>query len=373
MINYEPARPLFRGKSLGRDPVTGQPCPVYPIMRTWIREYCVSLPIVGICLYLAIQAMLLYFDIENYVIDYYRDSDGKIDLSMMASIMVNLPGIVYAILVSVSNIYYRKLIKILNHAENHRSQSSHENHLLIKLILFEFVNNFGSIFYVAFFIRDIELLKYQIITMLIVYQALDTIQEVALPLISIYRSKRNIRRMDKKNEISDIISQFLMTEYEDTYFDYLELFIQFGYIFMFSSVFPLAPSLALVNNLIERRSDAFKLCAGHRRPDQRTASGINAAWLRAFEVLGYVSIISNCALLAMVHMSTPDGVAKELNSKASLGGVTVESLFKIFGLEHAIFASVLIINYIVQDCPKHVRVASLRKHYLLEQAQLEKK
>jgi len=44
------------------------------------------------------------------------------------------------------------------------------------------------------------------------------------------------------------------------------MFVQFGYVVLFSSAFPLAAMCALVNNIIEIRSDAFKLCSGLQRP-----------------------------------------------------------------------------------------------------------
>ncbi|KAG8126811.1 hypothetical protein E2320_021940, partial [Naja naja] len=49
-----------------------------------------------------------------------------------------------------------------------------------------------------------------------------------------------------------------MKKYEDTFQDYQEMFIQFGYVVLFSSAFPLAATCALINNIIEIRSDAFK-------------------------------------------------------------------------------------------------------------------
>ena len=44
------------------------------------------------------------------------------------------------------------------------------------------------------------------------------------------------------------------------------MFVQFGYVMLFSSAFPLAALCALINNLIEIRSDALKLCTGLQRP-----------------------------------------------------------------------------------------------------------
>lgn len=53
---------------------------------------------------------------------------------------------------------------------------------------------------------------------------------------------------------------------QGTFDDYLELFLQFGYVFLFSAVFPLAAVFALLNNVIEVRSDAFKLSRVCQRP-----------------------------------------------------------------------------------------------------------
>jgi hypothetical protein len=40
----------------------------------------------------------------------------------------------------------------------------------------------------------------------------------------------------------------------------IEMVVQFGYITMFSAAFPIAAFMGLIANIIELRSDAFKLC-----------------------------------------------------------------------------------------------------------------
>jgi hypothetical protein len=47
--------------------------------------------------------------------------------------------------------------------------------------------------------------------------------------------------------------------------DYLELILQYGYVTMFAVVFPIAPALAYLNNLMEAKVDFLKL-ANCRRP-----------------------------------------------------------------------------------------------------------
>lgn len=73
-------------------------------------------------------------------------------------------------------------MKIEEFAENHRTQSQFERHRVTKLVLFEFVNNFLSLFYIAFVIRDIDMLRSQLQTMLIISQAINNFQEVFMPL-----------------------------------------------------------------------------------------------------------------------------------------------------------------------------------------------
>ena len=58
----------------------------------------------------------------------------------------------------------------------------------------------------------------------------------------------------------------LQPTWPDLYEDYLELVIQFGYIIFLSNLFPLAAFFSLINNIIEIRTDAFKLCMIYQRP-----------------------------------------------------------------------------------------------------------
>lgn len=76
--------------------------------------------------------------------------------------------------------------------------------------------------------------------------------------------------------IKQAMDEAEMEAYEGTYDDYLELFIQFGYVFLFSSVYPVAAVWALLNNVVEIRADAFKLCKVFQRPMSRKVKDIGA-------------------------------------------------------------------------------------------------
>ncbi len=79
---------------------------------------------------------------------------------------------------------------------------------------------------------------------------------------------------------SNLYLELFYFKYEGTFEDYLEMFIQFGYVTLFSSAYPLAGLCALLNNLIEIRGDAFKLCCVHQRPFGQRVNSIGTWQVR---------------------------------------------------------------------------------------------
>ena len=68
------------------------------------------------------------------------------------------------------------------------------------------------------------------------------------------------------------------------------MFIQFGYVFLFSSVYPLASFFAVMNNVLEIRVDAFKLCRLYQRPRGRRVKD-TGAWQVIESVLQLVQLV----------------------------------------------------------------------------------
>ena len=74
--------------------------------------------------------------------------------------------------------------------------------MVLKLVLFEFVNTFLSLFYIAFYLQDIAMLKSQVFTMLIVIQIVNqvAVENVSMVenvsnLLSIWRLRSIIRNV----------------------------------------------------------------------------------------------------------------------------------------------------------------------------------
>lgn len=67
---------------------------------------------------------------------------------------------------------------------------------------------------------------------------------------------------------------------QGTFDDYLELFLLFGYVSLFSCVYPLAAVLVVLNNITEVYSDAFKMCRVFKRPFSDPAANIGVWQVR---------------------------------------------------------------------------------------------
>lgn len=72
---------------------------------------------------------------------------------------------------------------------------------------------------------------------------------------------------------------------------------RYGYATLFVAAFPLAPLMAFVNNYIEIRIDAWKLCQNCRRPMPSGAEDIGT-WQAILEIMSVAAVMCNCALVA---------------------------------------------------------------------------
>ncbi|CAL8252608.1 unnamed protein product [Merluccius merluccius] len=490
--SLEEPRPQFRGVKRC-SPITGCEEYFYPPWRRLLFRWLVSLPVCILCLCVVFLAMLVCFELQEFVM-------GIKEMPRLARF---IPKIMLAITVSACDEVYRKIACWLNDMENYRLQSAYEKHLIIKMVLFQFVNSYLSLFYIGFYLKDMDRLKEMLATLLIIRQFLQNVKEVLQPYLyerqklcdltpralwelfssallkyarlaagkaqasptnqatpgtglrgsrpGLGQAERRekkclnggcgvpdeeeggaerdeadsgrfsegeteeeslmdcglklrkvsfIEKVDRRpacsgppiddsfleegsptmvekgmdpasvfemcdddddNGVHDIKEvhqggaadgaaaaarasvvpevgaaalrqrkqgrsverteprakreswidppeeresnvftqaevESCMQTYEDTFQDYQEMFVQFGYVVLFSSAFPLAAMCALINNIIEIRSDAFKLCTGLQRPFGQRVESIGQ-WQTAMEAMGLIAIIVNCYLI----------------------------------------------------------------------------
>lgn len=100
---------------------------------------------------------------------------------------------------------------------------------------------------------------------------------------------------EEREFLERVRSEVALPEY-DVFTDYSEMVTQFGYVALWSTIWPLAPVMALFNNYIEARSDAFKIAVHTRRPTPVRTDTIGP-WLESLSFLTWLSALTNSALV----------------------------------------------------------------------------
>ncbi|XP_017165608.1 anoctamin-8-like isoform X4 [Poecilia reticulata] len=170
--SLEEPRPQFRGVRRC-SPITGCEEFYYPTWKRAMFRWLVSLPVCLLCLCFVFLAMLLCLQLQELVME----------IQELPSITRFIPKILLAITVTVCDEVYKKIAYWLNDMENYRLQSAYENNLIIKMVFFEFINSYLSLFYIGFYLKDMERLKEMLATLLIFRQFLQNIKEVLQPYL----------------------------------------------------------------------------------------------------------------------------------------------------------------------------------------------
>ena len=179
-------------------------------------------------------------------------------------------------------------------------------------------------------------------------------------------------RQDELSKMLDVIAEYERAPPKSeegglgaTFYEYNELVIQYGYVLMFSIVLPIAPLLALANNLIEVRTDAFKLLFVARRIPAQAARDIGP-WRVAIKALSYAAILVNLLYL----MVTTDFFEQLAVHLPMLRAELAQWVCVLVAVKVLIFARALI-DICVPDVPDRVKVSVAREKYLASRAAKE--
>ncbi|XP_029521556.1 anoctamin-6-like isoform X2 [Oncorhynchus nerka] len=239
-------------------------------------------------------------------------------------------SVISFVVIMVLNILYERVAIWITDFELPRTKTDYENSLTLKMFLFQFVNYYSSCFYIAFAKgkvvgypgQPVYLLgKYrneecdpggcliELTTQLTVIMGgkaiWNNIQEVLLPWMKnlIFRyctrvgSEKVIPRWEQDYQLQPIGKLGL-------FYEYLEMVIQFGFVTLFVASFPLAPVLALVNNLFEIRVDAWKIITQFRRMVPEKAQDIGA-WQPILQGVAILAVASNAMIIAFTSDMIP--------------------------------------------------------------------
>ena len=147
--------------------------------------------------------------------------------------------------------------------------------------------------------------------------------------------------------------------------DLREMVVQFGYLSLFSVVWPLTAASFLVNNWVELRSDAVKICIEMQRPTPHRADSIGP-WLDSLTFLTWLGSISTAAL---VYLFSNDGVGPD-GTPADIKGWAL--LLTVFFSEHIYLVVSLAVRLVISkmDTPgmqkERAERLMVRKRYFEE-------
>ncbi|XP_028425965.1 LOW QUALITY PROTEIN: anoctamin-6 [Perca flavescens] len=234
------------------------------------------------------------------------------------------------VIIMILNILYERVAIWITDFELPRTKTDYENSLTMKMFLFQFVNYYSSCFYIAFakgkavgYPGDPAYIlgKYrneecdpggcliELTTQLSIIMGgkaiLNNVQEVLIPWVKnlIFRyctraaSEKLIPRWEQDYQLQALTKLGL-------FYEYLEMVIQFGFVTLFVASFPLAPVLALVNNLFEIRVDAWKIHTQFRRIVPEKAQDIGA-WQPILQGIAILAVATNAMIIAFTSDMIP--------------------------------------------------------------------
>ncbi|KAH8387323.1 hypothetical protein KR093_006431, partial [Drosophila rubida] len=320
-------------------------------IKFWPNFTSYSIMVLFICIsVIAISAIIIYRMAQRASHSILANEN-----SMTYKIMV-LPitaGFLDLIVISILDLVYSNLAVRLTNYEYCRTQTEYDESLTIKNYVFQFVNYYSSLFYIAFLkgkfvgypskynrifsFRQEECnpggclmeLCVQLVIIMVGKQAVNAIVEMLIPYLMRTAKELNQNygwfKRHSEQKLVPSTNQFtedfnlLPAENNSLYAEYLEMVIQYGFITLFSLAFPLAPLLALINNVVELRLDAIKMLRFVRRPVGMRARDIGV-WHSIMSVLTHIAVASSAMIIAFSTNFIPKLVYKATHDDPDMDG-----------------------------------------------------
>ncbi|CAJ0942649.1 unnamed protein product, partial [Mesorhabditis belari] len=402
----EPDRPEFVGTKIDIDPVTGEPEWFYPQLLRFVKMVT-SVLVVLLCMSTVVISVMVVTLYKLYAI---RTYGCGVESTLICSAMSAwLPSVLNTVSTMILGNIYNRIAEMLNHWENHRTQSEHSNALVIKIFAFSFVNNYTSLFYIAFFrpesyalqtdglfglgtdYRDTctegtcgSLLALQLLSHMLIKPFPKFFKDICWPyILHVYRTSSWYNRHEsienilmEKDATNVLVREWLKPSAgQFTLWEFNEKVLLFGTTMMFAALFPLSPLIGLIIGLVDLRVDASRLIWFNRRPVPVVTTGIGI-WLPIITFLQYAAVLTNAFIVAF----TSDFCKNFFGSANSLVPLlhcdVQDRLLIVIIFQNGVFLLKYVIQSVIPTVPASIRVATRRKRfvvgYLIEKGDVPK-
>ncbi|OXB74391.1 UNVERIFIED_CONTAM: hypothetical protein H355_002456 [Colinus virginianus] len=277
----------------------------------------------------------------------FSQSDSEFFREQANLVAVITGAVLHYITIVVMTKINRRVALFLCDLEKPRTFSQRENNFTIKIFIFQFLTNFSSLIYIAFFLGRINGrpgnyvriagkwrleechpsgcitdLFIQMAIIMMLKQTISNVVEYLVPWLA-HKIRKRQKHSKKKNlvlgeeeEVEDPCKKQWLSNYQlnevnifSLFDEFLEMVIQYSFTTIFVAAFPLAPLLAFFNNLFEIRLDAIKMMRLRRRMVPRKANDIGI-WLQVLEAIGILAVIGNGLVIAITSDFIPVQVYK---------------------------------------------------------------
>ena len=257
------------------------------------------------CIVFALVTII--FQIKSLLIKRFPDRTTEIGV---------LIGFINTLQINIMSGFYQGIAKYFNDKENHKKESGSNAALAIKLIIYDFFNSYYSIFYIGFIKRssifgkkpvkcngfsgndscseEIEIQLYTIVFIKFIFD----FWELGRPIL---KQKTKIFNLAQQLNGVDILPhslehQMLCNEYNMVLYEYSEMLINIGYVFLFAGIAPLVPVFIFLLGYLERCFDTYKLFFLERVQIINQSNGIEM-YNTIFKTFIYLGLLSNAAFV----------------------------------------------------------------------------
>jgi hypothetical protein len=233
-----------------------------------------------------------------------------------------------ALQIRTMTIIYDFIARRLTKWENHEKKSQRENANAMKFIMFEFINHYIALYYIAFLrpylddpcienncLKEIEVQLYVILLLHFTFNMIG----LAIPWIQHKWRERKLKEALKTDEkrasttsVHDLSSeeltivphsiehQIICDEVDSLIDEYNELVILFGYVCFFGVSAPLTPTIIFMLTYLEKYTDSYKLFYLCRISIVEGTTGIEI-YNSIFKVFYFIGMLTNIGIILFTN------------------------------------------------------------------------